>query len=98
MNKFRVARILLNLLAQTANMNIDRTYIARILVSPDNIQKILAAVHLIGIEYKQLENIEFLGCEIDLLVVDVDPAALAIHAQPGHLYRPCLLLLIGAFL
>ena len=44
-----IGRILFDLFTQTADMNIHGTHIPRIIVSPDQLQKTLPAVNLVGI-------------------------------------------------
>ena len=64
MNIFRIRRVLLDLLAQTADVNVHCAHITRVFISPDYVQKILTAVDLVRIEYKQLKDIKFLSCNL----------------------------------
>ena len=89
----RIARVLLDLLAQSPDMDIHRPDVARILVSPDNVEQVLSAVNLIRIEDKQLKDIELLRREIDLLSVDLDAPALAVHLESVDLHGLRALLL-----
>ena len=62
-------------------MYIHSSHIARIFISPDNIQKVFTAVNLVRIKYKQLKHIKFFRCQIDLLACDKHTTALAVKLQ-----------------
>ena len=54
MHILRLARIALDLFSQTPHMNIYRTHISRLFVSPHKIQKILPAVDFVRVVDKKL--------------------------------------------
>ena len=72
----RVAWILLYLLPKPSYMYVHRPRITRVLVSPDDVQEVLSAVHFIRILSKKLKKIEFLRCQVDFLLsqsIDISP-------------------------
>ena len=60
-------------------MYIYRPCIAGVLISPYDIQQILAAVHFVRIHGEQLEQVEFLGSQIHLPFSDDHPPALTVN-------------------
>ena len=81
---FRVARIALDLLAQTADVYVHGADVAGVLVAPHNVQQVFTAVYFIRVKYQQLQDIKLLCRQVDLLSVDEDAAALAVQLQiPG---------------
>ena len=56
----RVARIYLNLFSQSPDMYIYGTDISRIFITPDNVEQILSAVHLVRMKDQKLQHIKIL--------------------------------------
>lgn len=83
----RLSGVLFNLFPQSPDMYIHSPYIPRVIIAPDDVQKIFSAVYFIRVKNKKLQNIEFLGGKINLPAGDKYSAALAIHLQISHLDR-----------
>ena len=78
---FRLTGIGLDLFSQAADMYIYGTDISRIFIAPYDIQKIFSAVYLVRIKYKEFQNIEFLGCQIDLSPANEYATSLTVQLQ-----------------
>ena len=68
---FRLTWFRLDLLSQPSDMYINGTCIPRIVIAPDQIQKILSAVYLVRIQHQKLQYFEFFGRQTDLSSLDV---------------------------
>ena len=55
--------------------------VSGIFITPYNIQQVFAAVHFVGIRHQKLQNVKFLGGEIDLPSGNKDAAAFTIQPQ-----------------
>ena len=58
---FRLTGIGLDLFSQAADMYIYGTHISRIFITPDNVEQILSAVHLVRMKDQKLQHIKFFG-------------------------------------
>ena len=66
-NVFRLAGILLDLLSQTSDMYIHRSYVSRILIAPYKYSTRFSLLYtLLGFMHEKFQNIELLCCQIDL--------------------------------
>ena len=77
--------IALDLLAQAADMHVDRTDITRVVLAPDHLQKLGAAVDLTRMGGQKLQQLEFLAGQIDLSAGQCHAAVVQIHVQVAHL-------------
>ena len=68
----RVARIYLNLFSQSPDMYIYGTHISRIFITPDNVEQILSAVHLVRMKDQKLQHIKFFGSQVYFSACNVD--------------------------
>lgn len=62
-------------------MHIHCAYIARVIIAPHCIEQMIAAVHLVRIQRHQLQQIEFLRCQVDLPSGDIQSPALTVQME-----------------
>ena len=73
-------------------MHIHGPDISRIFITPDGIQQVFAAVHLVRIQHQKLQDIKFLGSQINLPVADKNASAVAVQLQVSCLHHAGLFL------
>ncbi len=64
----------LDLLAQVADVHVDRARVAKLRVAPDELQQDLPRVHAAGVRDERLEQLELDVGEVDPLAAHVDVA------------------------
>ena len=69
------------------DMHIERMLFERIAFSPDSIEHLLARKYTAGRFEELLENLEFLGSQIDRVAVDLDFMTIEVHSK-----IPCVIL------
>ena len=74
-----LAGIGLDLLTQSPDMYIHCTHITGIIRTPYQLQQILPAVYLVGIQHQKFQHFELLGRQSDLPALDVGSFAVTIQ-------------------
>ena len=77
-------RIVLKLFAQPPNVYVHRAVIARVGVAPDKIHQIFARINAARISDKQLDEVIFLGRQLDDLAVFHGDALLGIQRDAAR--------------
>ena len=70
-------------------MYIHSSDISRILISPNDIQKVLTAVNFVRVEHQKFQHVKLFCGKIDLLACNKYTAALAVQFQISGLDRLC---------
>ena len=87
---FGLARVGLDLFAETTDMYVHSSDISRILISPNDIQKVLTAVNFVRVEHQKFQHVKLFCGKIDLLACNKYTTALAVQFQISGLDRLCL--------
>src|SRR5216683_1670745 len=66
------ARVALDLFAQAPNVDRDRGWTADEILVPDSVEQVIATEHLAGVGDEVVQQVEFLGSELDGLAADFE--------------------------
>ena len=75
--------------AETTDMYVHSSDISRILISPNDIQKVLTAVNFVRVEHQKFQHVKLFCGKIDLLACNKYTTALAVQFQISGLDRLC---------
>ena len=75
----RVAWFAFDLFTQTADMYVNSSDIARIIITPDRIEKLFTAVYLIRMNHEQFKKIKLLCGKIYFLLINIGSAAVTVY-------------------